>query len=169
MKFFILSACIVFLFLTSCSSIHHIYIVRHAEKSTEPADDPHLTAEGRLRAEALGELLKDRDIKAIFSTHTNRTMETATPLSKLVNLPIEYYGNDTLPAFLKRVIALDQNVLIVGHSNTSITMISDLGLDHTITFIPDDDYDNLFVIDIKKGKAVKITETTYGALSPKAK
>jgi 2,3-bisphosphoglycerate-dependent phosphoglycerate mutase len=170
MKFFIFSAFVISLFFfTGCETTYRIYIVRHAEKSLVPADDPHLTVEGRARAEALRELLTDKDIKAIFSTQKNRTVETAMPLSKLLNVPIQYYGNDTLPAFLKIVAGLKKNTLIVGHSNTTVTMVSAFNLDHSITVIPDDDYDNLFIIDVKKGKAVKITETTYGALSPAVK
>ena len=63
--------------LISCQSTKEIYIVRHAEKSTEPANNPHLTIEGKVRAETLKFFLKDKNIKAVFSTQTSRTIETA--------------------------------------------------------------------------------------------
>ena len=157
------------LFLISCQSTNQIYIVRHAEKSTEPANDPNLTIEGKVRAETLKSILKDKNIKAIFSTATKRTVETATPLSSLINIPIQYYGNDTLPVFLQNVISLKKNALIVGHSNTIVFMISGLDLPHTINSIADNDYDNMFIIKVKSGKAVKIKETTYGTVSPPVK
>ena len=170
MKSFI---CAAFFFsaisLISCKSTNEIYIVRHAEKSTEPANDPHLTNEGKIRAIALKDLLKNKNIKAVFSTATNRTGETATPLSNSINIPIQYYGNDTLRAFVLNIISLKKNVLIVGHSNTVVFMISGLDLPHTITTIPDNDYDNLFIIKTKGGKATKIIEATYGAVSPHLK
>ncbi|MGI8582631.1 MAG: histidine phosphatase family protein [Chitinophagaceae bacterium] len=149
-------------FFTSCPATNEIYVVRHAEKSTEPANDPHLTNEGKQRAETLKDLLKDKNIIAIYSTETNRTVETATPLSRVIKIPVQYYGNDTLSVFLQRVISLKKNVLIVAHSNTSITMIKGLNLSHTTTFIPDNVYDNMFIIKVKNGRAVKINETSYG-------
>jgi len=143
--------------------------VRHAEKSTAPANDPHLTKDGKQRAETLKDLLKIKNINSIFSTQTNRTEETAKPLSMLLNIPVQYYGNDTLPEFLQTVAALKKNTLIVGHSNTTVTMISSLRFRQTITYINEDDYDNLFIIKVKNGKAVKLTETTYGTNSPQGK
>lgn len=167
MKFFIFP---VLLFsiacFTACNYTHHIYIVRHAEKSAEPPADPHLNIEGKVRAEILKGLLKEKNIKAIYSTEKLRSVETATPLSRLTNVSIQYYGNDSLPAFLQEVIRHNKNALIVGHSNTCVTMISSLNLGHSITFIPDNGYDNLFIIKIRHGKAIKLTETKYGATSP---
>lgn len=136
------------------------------KKIMSPPSDPHLTNEGKLRAETLKDLLKDKNIKVLFSTQRMRAIETATPFSKLTNIPIQYYGNDSLPAFIQNVIRLKKNALIVGHSNTSVTMIGSLNLPYTVTFIPEDDFDNMFIIKVKGGKAVKITETTYGAASP---
>ncbi|MDB5221904.1 MAG: histidine phosphatase family protein [Chitinophagaceae bacterium] len=169
MKLFIYATIFLSFFLTGCQSTNTIYIVRHAEKSTEPANDPHLSIEGKLRAEVLKFLLKDKNIKAIFSTERARNVETATPLSGLINIPIQYYGNDTLPAFLQRAVNLKKNSLIVGHSNTTVTMINSFDLPHTITNIADDDYDNMFIIKVKKGKAIKIYERVYGAVSPHVK
>lgn len=150
----------------SCQTTNEIYIVRHAEKATEPANDPVLTAEGQARAETLNDYFKDKNISALFSTQKQRTIATATPLSKSKHLPIEYYGNDTLKKFLQRVIELKKNAVIVAHSNTSVVMLSHINLPHTIKYIPEDDYDNLFIIKVRNGKAIKIIETTYGAVSP---
>lgn len=165
------SICIAFflsaLYLISCQSTNQIYIVRHAEKSTQPANDPHLSIEGKVRAETLKFLLKDKNIKAIFSTATKRTIETATPLSSLINIPVKYYGNDTLQKFLLMVSGLKKNALIVGHSNTCIAMLNELDLSHTITFIPDNGYENIFIIKTKNGKPLKITETYYNSLASK--
>jgi broad specificity phosphatase PhoE len=143
--------------------------VRHAEKSTEPPNDPHLSNEGKLRAEFLKAFLKDKKIKAIYSTERARTIETATPLSQSIHIPIQYYGNDTLENFVKKVLREGKNTLVVGHSNTSVAMINTLGLPHNITFIPEDDYDNMFIIKVKRGKAVKLSENTYGIASPPKK
>lgn len=159
---------VFFLVLTGCST-YRVYIVRHAEKSTEPANDPHLSTEGKARAEFLKTFLKEKNIRAVFSTDRARTMETATPLSELINIRVEKYGNDTLGNFLQRLIRLKKNALIVGHSNTVVEMTRILDLPHNITFIPEDDYDNLFIIKVKNNKALKIIESNYGMLSPAVK
>ena len=168
MKFFIYIAFFLSVsFLISCQSTNQIYIVRHAEKSTVSPNDPHLSIEGKVRAETLKSLLKEKNIKAIFSTATKRTLGTATPLSSLINIPIQYYGNDTLQKFLQMVSGLKKNVLIVGHSNTCIAMLNELDLPHTITSIPDNGYENIFIIKTKNGKPLKITETYYNSPASK--
>jgi phosphohistidine phosphatase SixA len=141
-------------------------MVRHAEKSAVPADNPHLTEEGKTRAIALKELLKDKNISHIYSTNYNRTKETATPLSTSTSVNIELYKNDTTIKFLNKVKALKGNSLVVGHSNTVINMLDSLGVSHSITNIPDNDYDNLFIIKVKNGNVKSLTESTYGAVSP---
>ena len=166
---YILTILLFGILATSCQSTNNIYLVRHAEKSTEPANDPHLTKQGKQRAETLKDLLKNKKINAIFSTETNRTIQTTTPLNRLINIPIQHYGNDSLPGFLQSVIGSKKNVLIVGHSNTLIPMIGSLNLPYAIKNIADNDYATLFIIKVKGGKAIKITKTTYGTNSPRGK
>jgi broad specificity phosphatase PhoE len=166
---YILTILLFSILAASCKSTNNIYLVRHAEKSTEPANDPHLTKEGKQRAETLKDLLKNKNINAIFSTQTNRTIQTTTPLGRLISIPIQHYGNDSLPGFLQSVISSKKNVLIVGHSNTLIPMIGSLNLPYAIKNIADNDYDNLFIIKVKGGKAIKITETTYATKPTKGK
>lgn len=156
-------------FTSSCQNTNEIYIVRHAEKGTEPANNPPLTNEGKQRAETLKQLLKDKNIQAIFSTPTARTMETAKPLSNLINVPIQFYNNDTMAVFLQKIIDLKKNVLIVAHSNTILPMLDVLHLAHSSTGIPDNVYSNVFIIKTRGNKAETVTETTYEAMSPVVK
>lgn len=162
---------VLVIFITGCTT-SRVYIVRHAEKSDDPPNDPHLTYAGGRRAEALATLLNDKRIKAIYSTQTNRTIETAMPFSQSSGIPIQYYKNDTLAKFLYRVLDSGNNTLIVGHSNSVIRMIDDLQLKHVIREIPDNDYDNLFIIQLKRktpaGYKMKLHETVYGEKSPPA-
>jgi phosphohistidine phosphatase SixA len=169
-KILIYFFCIVF-FLSGCT-VPRLYIVRHAEKSTEPPKDPDLTEEGKQRAISLSQTLRDKKIKSIYSTKTTRTIETATPLSNSLGIPIQFYKNDTLLKFLYHVLDSGQNALIVGHSNTTIKMLDALELKHTIREIPENDYDNLFVVTLKSntpaGYKMKLKETVYGKRSPAA-
>jgi phosphohistidine phosphatase SixA len=148
-----------------------LYIVRHAEKSTNPPKDPDLTEEGRLRAQNLAGNLKNKKIRAIYTTETRRTMQTAEPLSLQQSIPIRHYKNDTLLKFLYHVLDAEQNALIVGHSNSVLTMLKELGLQSSIKEIPENDYDNLFIITLKSkdgpgGYHLKLKQDTYWKKSP---
>ena len=154
---------VVFSFLfQSCQQKNYIYIVRHAEKSTEPSGDVYLSQAGRNRAHTLKSLLMRKHISYIFSTKTNRTRETAQPLSDEIGIPIKPYTNDTLPKFLTRCIRLRENMLIVGHSNTIITMLDSFHVTHTAKQFPETDYNAMFILTMKKGKVANFKETTYG-------
>jgi phosphohistidine phosphatase SixA len=157
----------LFIILTSCTS--KIYIVRHAEKSTEPKDNPHLTEVGKDRAVALKDLLSNKKLTAIYSTNTNRTKETATPLAEQNNLPIQLYANDTLPQLFKIIFQSKKNTLVVGHSNTVLKLLDAMQLKHVKTSIADQEFDNLFIIKVKKYNKKKtnpfiatLVETKYG-------
>ena len=60
-----------------------------------------------------------------------------------------------------------QSVLIVGHSTTVPAIVQEFGADPPITIIPEDDYDNLFVVLAWYGDdEASVSHQTYGAPSP---
>lgn len=147
--------------ITSCKTTT-IYLVRHAEKSVLPAENPHLSDEGKTRAMALRDILITKNVMHIYSTNYNRTLETASPLSLSSGINIQLYKPDTSGRFLTKIKSLKSNLLIVGHSNTVLLMLDSLGLHPAIKSIPENDYDNLFIISVKNGKVKKLTESKYG-------
>ncbi|MDQ6756760.1 MAG: hypothetical protein M3004_07470, partial [Bacteroidota bacterium] len=74
--------------------------------------------------------------------------------------------NDTLTNFLQRLVHLKKNILVVGHSNTILPMLDGLHLSHNINVIPDNDYEDFFLVTIKNNKAIKLKESTYGFYHP---
>jgi len=58
-----------------------VYIVRHAEKATEPRRDPGLTPAGAERAEALAAVLANARLTGIVTSQFKRTRATATPVA----------------------------------------------------------------------------------------
>jgi phosphohistidine phosphatase SixA len=167
---YVLGVCIV-LSLYSCSTAK-IFFVRHAEKSLTVKNDPPLTPEGEQRALELEKVLKRKKIKHIYSTKTNRTITTAKPLAESLSLPITYYAHDTMPKFLYRMLESGDNALVVGHSNTVLKMIEELELRPSKKEIPDDEYDNLFVVYLKSkngrgGYSLQLKELKFGAPSIK--
>src|SRR4051794_23898319 len=63
-----------------------IFVVRHAEKEASPPTDPPLSTEGKQRAEALRDMLKEAGITAIITSPFSRTKETAKPLATALGI-----------------------------------------------------------------------------------
>ncbi|MBA2320746.1 MAG: histidine phosphatase family protein [Deltaproteobacteria bacterium] len=104
-----------------------MYVVRHAEKSTEPPADPSLTVEGAARAEDLADVLADVPLVAAHSTDTARTIETATPTAEGHGLDVEIY---TLPTTLiEDIRTRGGDHLVVGHSTTIGSIVTLAGGD----------------------------------------
>lgn len=172
MRYLLSALSVIFVMsLYSCSSTK-IFFVRHAEKSSVPKNDPALTPEGEQRAKDLERFLRGKKIKHIYSTQTTRTVSTAKPLSASIAVPIEFYAHDTMPKFLYRVLESGENALVVGHSNTVLKMIEELDLRPSKKEIPDNEYDNLFVVYLKSkngqgGYTLQLKELKYGSPSTK--
>ncbi len=147
-----------------------IYIVRHAEKTLDGSKDPILTQAGYERANTLATVLRNRKIERIYATETKRAEGTAKPLADLMKKPVLHYSNDTMPQFIIKVLDSAVNTLIVGHSNTILKILLDMGLNPTVKEIGDDEYDNMFIISLRNqngrvGYTTTLEETHYGKSS----
>jgi broad specificity phosphatase PhoE len=131
-----------------------IVLVRHAERvQSAMTDDAPLTDAGKARAERLATMLAKSDIKAIFVTRFRRTRETARPVADLLKLtPIEESDTDQLVAKLRA--HGNENVLVVGHSDTVPDVIKAFG-GPTVT-IADDDFGDLFVLAPATGALTRL-------------
>lgn len=136
------------LFLTSCS--HKYYVVRHAEKEVAGAamsSDVQLSDAGRMRAEALKDLLQNKNIKNIYSTRFVRTKETAEPLRAAGNGELIFYGPAPTGLFFDSLKQLKTNTLIVGHSNTVDDIVNGLtGEKSVASDLDESEYNNLFIV-----------------------
>ncbi len=159
-KKYLLGLLVIVVLMSACSSAK-IYVVRHSEKSSYPKNDPYLTAEGKARAEELASKLAKAGIRGIYATNTNRTRETATPLSLKLSMGIQIYASDTANALIKNLLKHKKSALVVGHSNTLIPILTAAGLRPSMQEIRDEQYDLLFVVSVKKGKLV-LEEQRYG-------
>ncbi len=145
-----------------------IIFVRHAEKASEPADDPPLTPAGGRRVAELTRQLRDADviqgIDAIYATPFRRTRETAQPLSEALGIPITSYDPDDNEAVLEDILDRHKGkiILVVGHSNTLPGLIADLGASKRVPPIADDEYDNIYVVAIPWFGKTKTIRLRYG-------
>lgn len=146
-RFVLLLWCVVF-FVSAAAAQSTVFIVRHAEKAGSGGNDPDLSRAGHARAEALAAVLKDAGITAIYATEFIRTQATAAPLAKVLGLEVMKTSAAETTALATKLRNLDGGkALVVGHSNTIPPLIKSLGIDTPIQ-IPDDAYDNLFIITL---------------------
>jgi len=151
----------VSLILTACS--HTYYIVRHAEKAVRSGgvamstpDDPPLNQSGTKRSEALKLILKDKNIRYLFSTNTTRTLLTAEPFRMYSGLSIETYGPRADSVFIHQLKRLKRSTLIIGHSNTVDDLVNGLTNKKTLSDLSDNEYDNLFIVRYTRFFGTKI-------------
>lgn len=140
-----------------------IYLVRHAEK--EPGNDPALTPDGKLRAKALAERLKNVDLTAIYSTDYARTRQTAGPVALNSGIPVIYYDPQKLDEFAAQLRAQRGKVLVVGHSNTVPELVLALGGDGGTPIVEATEYDRFYKLSVK-GDTVTTDLQRYGVPSP---
>ena len=153
---------LLLLLLYSCKSASY-FVVRHAEKegSATMGSDVPLSAMGKERAEALKELLNSSHIRSIYATNFLRTRSTAQPLADALNLSIQVYKplDTTLVKMLRN---RNENILIVGHSNTVDNIVNTL---MGSVVIPGDltesQYGDLFVVK-RKGKHYSFEKKHFG-------
>lgn len=103
------------------SELFTIYLVRHSEKdlTSNNHSNPPLSQCGEQRSENLSNFLRDVNLDVIYSSDYIRTQNTALPTALSKGLEISEYNPQELEDFSKLLIANKQDVLVVGHSNTT--------------------------------------------------
>ena len=149
------------------SAATKIFIVRHGEK--ESGNDPLLTADGNKRAGDLMRALQNKGIQKIYASQYRRTQNTGDSLRIQLKIDTVIYQADTICNKLINTIMahsdFGKTILIIAHSNTIPQIIRKFGVTaYPYGDIPDNDFDNLFLITYKKGKA-KLKTTKFGTKS----
>lgn len=146
MKYSLLVALCFFVLPTFAQDSFSLYLVRHAEKQAEQ-NDPKLTECGKLRAEQIASILEHTQIKHVYSTPYQRTLATAAPFAKQQKLAIKQYSPAKLDQFALQLLKQKENVLVVGHSNTTPQLSALLsGLE--VEDITEKQYRNLYQIQV---------------------
>lgn len=141
----------VIILLFSCKTTTY-YISRHAEKAGAMGSDPPLTAEGERQAQSLSEFLSGKNIGVVYSTNYVRTMATARPTAEHFHLSVNTYNAGASAAFIDSLkLVNNQNVLVVGHSNTVDDMVNKLVGRTVVNDLPETEYGRLFIVK-KKGR-----------------
>lgn len=148
-----------------------VLLVRHAEKASEPVDDPPLTAAGTERAQALATALRDAGVTTIITTQLRRTRDTAQPLAGARGLtpevvPVRWEEIGEHAAAVAAAVRKHAGgaVLVVGHGNTIPAIIAALG-GPRLPEICASVYADLFVLVPGAGE-VRLVRSRYGAADP---
>lgn len=124
-----------------------LILSRHAEKG--PGDNPDLTKEGKDRAKALTKLTHLYNIVQVYSSNTRRTVATAEPIAKEMNLQVNttFKANqfESMVADIAKKFA-GKTVMVVGHSDTVPEFLNYLTKSKSFKEIEISDYSNLFVV-----------------------
>jgi broad specificity phosphatase PhoE len=143
-----------------------ILLIRHAEKLTDGRID--LSPTGFERARLLPKLFSPTaarpDLPApqvLFATHlsehSNRPVQTVTPLAAALHLPInDSFSNDDYPALAAALLSgkyAGKVVLVVWHHGKIPQLASALGATPPYTPWPDTQFDRIWRIDYANGKA----------------
>ena len=120
-----------------------VFVVRHGEKISN--QDERLSEAGKARGELLAKMLADAGVAAVYSTDTERTRDTARPLSEARHIPVTVYDEPAALAEKVRAEHGGDTVLVVGHANTVPDLLKAFGCDESVS-IAADEYDNLFLV-----------------------
>lgn len=150
-----------------------VYLIRHAEKMSEQDRDPDLSQRGRERADSLAVQLRDSGVNMIIVTNLKRTMQTAAPLARARHIspkiiPIEGTVEDHIERTANEIMRHPgATILVVGHNNTIGRIVEKIG-GGAIGDICADEYSNLIIVSIVKGRAVRSLLESYGLPDPPA-
>lgn len=135
------------LLVLSISARADIFLVRHAEKKDPKDDKSTLSKAGLKRAEDLKRALSSVDLKAVYHTEYERTRQTAGPTAAAHQLTPIVTNSDDVKGLAKALRALPSNedVLVVGHSDTIPDVLHELGVSTTVVIAPND-YDSMFLV-----------------------
>jgi broad specificity phosphatase PhoE len=152
------------LLLASASASAAVFLVRHAEKRNPKDDKSLLSARGLQRAKDLSRALSSVPLKAVYATEYQRTQQTAAPTAAAHKLKTVVLPSDDAKGLVRllRAWAPDEDVLVVGHSDTIPDILAGLGVS-TPTAIAPDDYDELFVVTPRASGEPEFHRLHYGA------
>jgi broad specificity phosphatase PhoE len=128
------------------------YLIRHAEKdrSNKKNRNPKLTEIGLKRANNWKEVFTNIDLDVVYSTNYHRTRQTATPTAESKNLEIQSYDARKMFTSKFQKSTKGQNVLIVGHSNTTPFFVNKILGENKYEQIADDNNSNLYIVTVTK-------------------
>ena len=134
------------------------YFIRHAEKEIVDKGErnPDLSSAGLQRTKKWVNIFKHIQLNAIYSTNYKRTLQTAEPIAEDKMLDVEelVYPETPYEVLIKR--HKGQNVLFVGHSNTTPEMVNYFLGEDRFQQLDENDYGSLFAVTLTRDNSSAI-------------
>ncbi len=165
--FMVLALGLAFFFESQATTT--VIVVRHADVVAALGEDPDLTPQGAIRAEELARVLVevdvDRPLKAILVAPGEAYRETAEPLARRINLPVQEVDITNPDALAKWILKKYKGeiVLVVTDAMTIPTLIPEFQGSKRVPDLADGEYDNLYVVSIPWYGRVKTLRVRYGS------
>lgn len=165
--FMVLALGLAFFFESQATTT--VIFVRHADLAGGLGADPDLSASGKIRAEELSRVLGDADViqglDAILVAPGSAYRETAGPLARRLNLPVQEVDTADTEGLAKRILKdyKGEIVLVVAEPAVIPALIPEFQGSKKVPALADSEYDNLYIVSIPWYGKVKTLRLHYGA------
>jgi broad specificity phosphatase PhoE len=147
------------------SAVEHeplmVFLVRHGEK-VDSSEDPELSAAGSERAVTLAGTLRSAEIEYVHSSDYVRTRDTAAPSAAEFGVEVDLYDPRDLPALAEKLRGTAGRHLVVGHSNTTPSLVELLGGEPGSAIDEGGEYDRLYIVTIGGDGTTSSVMMRYG-------
>lgn len=146
-----------------------VVFIRYADVELGDDSNPGLTAAGQVRAEELVRMVGDIDvvagIDAIFATQFRNTQETAEPLAKMLQMPVQVIDADNVRGLTDLILQEYKGriVLVITNRKALPQLIQRFHGSKNLPPMDDSEYDNLYIVSIPWYGKVKTLRLKYGA------
>ena len=150
-----------------------VFLLRHAERLPDPADD--LAPDGVKRAKLLAQMLAGSGVHIAFCSNKIRTQRTIEPLQKLPGANVKRVDVAIDPAhipdYVQKIVAKvkarpeDAIAIIVSHDAAIRPIVEGL-TGRTVDDVTGNQFDKLFVLSIPKTGAGNVALMRYGKATP---
>jgi len=110
----------------------------------------------------LADVLRSANIDQIHSSDYTRTKETAAPIAKNLSKRTQIYNPKKLEELVTKLKDAGGRHLVVGHSNSTPSLVKLLGGDSISKINDDGEYDRLYMVTITKDGTVSSVLLRYG-------
>lgn len=132
------------------SKTSRYFFIRHAEKVLN-VKNPDLTPKGKERAQEWAAMFQHYKIDKVLSTDYKRTIQTAQPIATKNRVRVEKYNPRKFDVAKFLQSTKGKNVVIVGHSNSTPTLVNSFLKKNKYQQIDEKIYGNLYILTIKDG------------------
>lgn len=146
-----------------------VIIVREADAAAGLGEDAGLSPVGAIRAEELSRVLGDVDViqglDAILVGGSRASRETAEPLARRLNLPVQEVDMSSLTRVAKGIMKdyKGEIVLVVAGPAEIPILIPRFQGSKKVPALAESEYDNLYIVSVPWYGKVKTLRLRYGA------